>query len=54
MYWLIEPEMSSSATSGGSLVCGPRYFSSMMRAAGLHACAQRAAQIDAMAVRMRA
>src|SRR5262249_48025968 len=29
VYWLIEPEMSSSATIGGALVRGPRYLRSM-------------------------
>ena len=29
MYWLIEPEMSSSATIGGIRVFGPRYLRSM-------------------------
>ena len=30
VYWLMEPEISSSATIGGALVRGPRYFRSMM------------------------
>ena len=29
MYWLIEPEISSSATIGGWRVLGPRYFRSI-------------------------
>ena len=29
MYWLIEPEISSSATIGGSFTRGPRYFRSI-------------------------
>ena len=29
MYWLIEPEISSSATIGGFFGCGPRYFRSI-------------------------
>ncbi len=29
MYWLIEPEISSSATIGGIRVFGPRYFRSI-------------------------
>src|ERR1700730_6312079 len=29
VYWLIDPEMSSSATTGGILVFGPRYLRSM-------------------------
>ncbi len=29
MYWLIEPEISSSATIGGSFSRGPRYFRSI-------------------------
>ena len=29
VYWLMEPEISSSATSGGALTRGPRYFRSI-------------------------
>ena len=53
VYWLIEPEISSSATIGGMLGLRPAVFQVDQRAAGLHAGAQRAAQVDAVAVRMR-
>ena len=49
MYWLIEPEISSSATIGGSFTRGPEIFQIDHRAAGLHAGAQGAAHIDELA-----
>ena len=53
MYWLIEPEISSSATIGGWRVFAAAIFQVDQRAAGPHAGAQGAAQIDAVAARMR-
>ena len=53
VYWLIEPEISSSATIGGILVLRPEIFQVDHRAAGLHAGAQGAAHVDDVAVRMR-
>ena len=50
MYWLIEPEISSSATIGGALRARPEIFQIDHRAAGLQACAQRAAHVDEVAV----
>ena len=53
MYWLIEPEISSSATIGGCFVRGPAIFQIDHRAARLHARAQGAAHVDHVAVRPR-
>ena len=53
MYWLIEPEMSSSATIGGALRARPEILQVDDRAAGLEARAQGAADVDEMAVAVR-
>ena len=53
MYWLIEPEMSSSATIGGVLVFGPRYFRSMKAPPPFMLARSVRRMIDEMAARMR-
>ena len=53
VYWLIEPEISSSATTGGCFTFGPRYFRSISAPPAFMLARKRAAQIDAVAVRMR-
>ena len=49
VYWLIEPEISSSATIGGCLGLRPEIFEIDQRAARLHAGAQGAAHVDDVA-----
>ena len=53
LYWLIEPEISSSATIGGGLVFGPMKRRSMKSPPPFMLARKRAADIDEMAVRMR-
>ena len=53
VYWLIEPEISSSATIGGCLAARPEIFQVDQRAARLHAGAQRAAHVDDVAAAVR-
>ncbi len=53
MYWLIEPEISSSATIGGAFAPRPEIFEIDHRAAGLEAGAQGAAHVDEVTMTVR-
>ncbi len=53
LYWLIEPDISSSATIGGGLVFGPMKRRSMKSPPPFMLARKRAADVDQMAARMR-